>query len=86
MTTDMETKARKAKVARFWKGLGYIATGVVGIVLAVVFSGMTLSFMVEQPEPRPILAITLFLVALITGSTWAGILIWKGISLHDNKT
>ena len=81
MTT--ETKTRGASTLRFWKGLGYIATGMVVIILALVFSGIALDSLQQQAEAAPMAATAVFFMVVITGTAWGGILIWKGFGLID---
>jgi len=82
MSTEAQTK-RAAKLL-FWKGLGYIATGMVLIILALVFSGIAFTSL-AQPEVHPARPSAVFFMVLITGTVWGGILVWKGFGLTESS-
>ena len=78
-----EPNLRRAATVQLWKGLGYIATGMVLIILALTFSGIALDQLSQQPGINPIAPTAVFLMTFITGSVWGGILIWKGTVLTE---
>ena len=65
---------------QFWKGLGYIATGMVLIIISLVFSGIAWTFLEPQPEINQIATDAVFWMVVITGTIWGSILIWKGVN------
>jgi hypothetical protein len=73
----------KAATLQVWKGIGYIATGMVLIILALTFSSITLDTLSQHAEINPIAPTAIFFTVLITGTVWGGIIIWKGIVLTE---
>jgi len=80
---DTGGKSDKAATLQLWKGAGYIATGMVLIILALTFSGIALDALSQYAEINPIAPTAIFFMTLITGTVWGGILIWKGIVLTE---
>lgn len=71
------TQIRAERLA-FFKGLGYIATGISLITLSLVFSGLAFNYLGEFPTVNPVAPSVIFWITLLTGTVWGSILVWKG--------
>ena len=65
---DTGGKSDKAATLQLWKGAGYIATGMVLIILALTFSGIALDALSQYAEINPIAPTAIFFMTLITGT------------------
>jgi len=80
---DTGGKSDKSATLQLWKGIGYIATGMVLIILALTFSGIALDQLSQHPGINPIAPTAIFFMTLITGTVWGGIFIWEGTVLTE---